>query len=146
MSDKLDDFVRNRGRTAAEAAVESFKSQVSDFDQSFVIPMFYASGVTAARLAKEMSSEWIAPLKRQARFAAISATVALAAVATTMFYAWSLVSFTSFAQFLAAFAPAVAALLFTTAKSYKTWAEARKHLAEAQAIASSAPAARQPIN
>jgi hypothetical protein len=121
---------------------DTYKSSTVGVNSSSSVPMFYASGFTAALLAKEISKEWVAPLKQQARFAALSAALSLAAVAVTLFYVWSLVSFDSFSRFLMAFAPAVAALLFTEAKSYNVWAEARKHLAEASAIVSSGPAER----
>jgi len=139
MDKNLDDFVKAKGRAAHLAAIERYRSKVGNFDEAWLTPMAFASGFTAAHLAKAISAEWISPLKRQARISGIAAIVALACLITTMFFAWSLVSFSSFAQFLAAFAPAVAALLFTIAKSYKTWAEARKHLAEAKAIAAAGP-------
>lgn len=139
MDKKLDAFVKERGHAAGLLAVESYRSRVDNFDDAWIRPMAYASGFTSARLAKAISTQWMNPLKRQARISGISAIVALVCLITTMFYAWSLVSFTSFAQFLVVFAPTVVAMLFTIAKSYKTWAEAKKHLAEANAIAAAGP-------
>jgi hypothetical protein len=137
MDPMLDQFTREKGWAAAQYAVEQYRNDNPDFDASWQVPMAYASGVTAARLAVAMSKEWVVPLKRQARMAGLSALIALLLLALAMSYVWSLVNYSSFVQFLVAFAPAVAALVFSGAKSYKAWAEARKHLAEAKAIASS---------
>lgn len=132
MDTKLEEFTKNHGLNAARAALESYKKENPTFDPVCRAPMMFASGYTASRLAKAISDEWISPLKRQARIAGLSAMLALVLLCFAMFYVWSLVSFTSFATFLAAFSPAAAAILFSAAKSYKAWAEARKHLAEAK--------------
>ena len=136
MDPKLSDFVESKGKVAADAAVEKFRERTPNFQDSWKGPMMYASGFTAARLAKAMSVEWITPLRRQVRIAWMSAALSLALLAAGLFYLWSAVSFTTFATFLVTFAPAVAALAYSTAKSYKAWAEARKALAEAKAIES----------
>jgi len=139
MDPKLDQFTREKGWAAAQTAIEQYKKVNPNFDAAWQTPMAYASGVTAGRLAQAMSKEWITPLRRQARMASLSALAAVLLLALALFYVWSLVSFGSFVQFFFAFAPGIGALLFSGAKSYKTWAEARKHLAEAKAIAASAP-------
>ncbi|WP_319586961.1 hypothetical protein [uncultured Desulfobulbus sp.] len=134
MDTKLNEFAKTKGHAAAKAAVEKYRAKRPEFDENWATPMMFASGFTAGRLTRSISDEWIKPLKRQIRIAGTSALIALAFLIGGMFYAWSIVSLDSFVTFLAAFAPAVAALIFSVTKSYKTWAEARKHIAEAKAI------------
>lgn len=135
---KLDEFAKDKGFTAAQAAVKNYRKSTPSFDPAWVKPMNYACGYTAAYLAVLISKDWVVPLKRQARIAGLSTLGALVLLLVAMFYVWSLVSFSSFTRFLIAFAPAVAALLFSAAKSYKAWAEARKCIAEAKILSSSA--------
>jgi hypothetical protein len=135
---KLDEYTKEKGFTVAQHAVKRYRESTPDFDSAWVKPMNYASGYTAAYLASLISKDWVVPLKRQARIAGLSTLVAIVLLGVAMFYVWSLVSFSSFTRFLIAFAPAVAALLFSAAKSYKAWAEARKCIAEAKVLGSSA--------
>jgi hypothetical protein len=137
MDSQLKAFVENHGIPAAQKAVERYRETTPEFDEAWSVPMHFASGYTAAHLAELFSIEWIRPLRRQARMAGISALTSLVLLLVAMFYVWSLVDFSSFGKFLAAFAPAVAMLVLSAAKSYKAWADARKSLAEASSIVAS---------
>jgi hypothetical protein len=137
MDKHLKNFAEDKGREIASRAVESYREKHSDLSLPTVLAMNYASGFTTAQLSAELYDRWFRPLRRQTRVAVISAIVSLALLFGAIFYAWSILSFESFSKFLIAFVPAVAGLLFTVAKSYKTWAEAKKALAEAQALSNS---------
>ena len=132
--DNFEIFAKDMGATAANSAIEAYKEDCEEFDPAWTKPMNYASGYTTAYLAREISQKWLIPLKRQARIAGISALVSLCFLIFVMFYIWSVVSFESFSKFLIAFIPAVSALVFSLSNSYKAWAEAKKHLAEAKSI------------
>lgn len=140
MHEQIENLVHKVGKEGAERAVATYKDHYDDFNPTMINPMYYASGCTAAVLAKAFAEKWITPLKRKAQMAIAAAGTALALLIAAIAYSWSIMDFKTFSQFLVAFIPGVATLAFTIAKSYKTWAEAKKTLAEARHIETSAGA------
>lgn len=135
---EIDEFAKSVGREAVENAIVRYREKHEDFDDSWESPMLYASGYTAARLTHAFSMDWIIPLQKRLRNTGLALLFTVLLFACAILYSWSIMDFDTFYRFLAAFVPAIVALLFTLAKSYKTWAEAKKTLAEARQIEATA--------
>ena len=134
MENEIEKFVDPVGEEAGKKAIEQYKENHENFEDSWKNPMLYAAGYTTAIVTHAFSSSWIIPLQRRLRNTGIALVVTAFLFIGAILYGWSLVSPETFYNFLLAFVPAIVALLYTLAKSYKTWAEAKRALAEALKI------------
>lgn len=134
MDSHIDKFAHPVGQEAGIRAIESYKNSDPNFRDEFSVPMMYASGYTAAWLAEAFAEEWIAPLKKKARLAIFAAMLAMTLLLVALGYGWSIMDIATFSRFLVAFVPGVVALIYSISKAYKTWAEAKKLLAEARRL------------
>ena len=127
----VKDFGAKLGQEASQRAITRYKNREEGFRPDFAGPMAYASGFTTAFLLRGLAKRWVVPLQRRLRVAIFAAIVSLGLLSISFFYLWSAVSAASFRTFAVGFIPGIAALVLSLAKSYKTWCEGRKHLAEA---------------
>jgi len=134
MDHHIEKLAKSVGMKAGRDAIDIYKERDSNFDNAWVKPMMYSSGYTAGRVTLALSKEWIVPLKKRTRITGLAALISLALLVAAVAYNWSIMDFETFSRFLASFFPAIAALIFVIAKSFKTWAEAKRTLAEAKNI------------
>lgn len=134
MYKEMERYVEEAGKEAARRAFESYRREKKEVSPEIIEAIYYSAGFTSAALTKVMADKWVQPLKKRARAAMAAAAGAIFLLVAAIAYSWSIVDFSTFSKFLLAFVPALATLLFTLSKAYKTWAEARKTLVEARQI------------
>jgi hypothetical protein len=134
LENEIEKFVHPVGKEAGKKAIEKYKASDKSFEDSWVIPMMYTAGFTTSSVTHAFTNSWIIPLQKRLRNTGIALVVTAFLFVGAILYGWSLVSPDTFYSFLLAFVPAIVALLYTLAKSYKTWAEAKRALAEALKI------------
>jgi hypothetical protein len=134
MHKEVEEFAKKVSQNAAFRSVEALKKKDENYTEEWQAAMMYASGYTSCAVISALSKKWIIPLKKRSRNMAIAFSFSLLMFSFALLYMWSILDFETFAKFIIALTPAVIGVVFTATKSYKTWAEAKKIIAETDNI------------